>query len=269
MRGKSRGKLSFDSSDRPLEFTLCVETVQTIIMSSAVPDFLEQLRLRAVPNRLWGCQYGRQRVLVGEHDDVDSAQSAYNLRTLQTEEEFKVEIARHLRCGYSSVPMHVLSVFDTKESCITWAQARPLLGCEANQDLKVYEIDGTKLEGTVLLSADDVRRKWHINLSHETPHEYLLHKSVPNRAILKTEQVAYRQIDGMSIYKIKLQLYTDCRTFPVESNLFSGQECRHSTLGRKPGAPQPGTKWVDDLHDWYSTDEECEERNALDDWLNG
>jgi hypothetical protein len=51
------------------------------------------LDTQSVETRSRHCPYGRKRAFVGENDGIDSVQVAYNMPSLQTEEEYKSGVA--------------------------------------------------------------------------------------------------------------------------------------------------------------------------------
>ncbi|KAK3709310.1 hypothetical protein LTR37_011048 [Vermiconidia calcicola] len=158
----------------------------------------------------------------------------------------------HLRWGYSKVESPFLSVFGDREEAMRWARARQdWLDKQTSvlAGVKLFQIDCNSLGQSVVFKVDDLLARLDIPLNRDTSHEYLILHRIPANAIRLDVDISDMVFQG------------------EQANEGLEEEARSEAESWVQRANDPRHHWVDDLHGYYDSDEECEEHNTNDDLM--
>ncbi|EED23177.1 hypothetical protein TSTA_066280 [Talaromyces stipitatus ATCC 10500] len=178
--------------------------------------------------KLWTVTYPWRQASYAGNGDLVASDTTLKP---QTEAELKQAVEHHLD-WYNSGPSCFLSMFSDWRHCRNWASQRGDAG------VYIIEVDITQLNHSYVFQAKHVTSELGILYSRSLEHEYFILHRIPRNAMKSRISLGEAEERDADIRYGKRRPFNPC------------------------------LHWVDDLHGYYDTDEECEMHNANDDIMD-
>ena len=154
------------------------------LMADELPAYLREIQWRGIGKRGWRCQHGLSQGRFDKDNNLLAKMSTY---IPPTEDEFVQALRGHFRWAPSAGPSCFLSILNNERHGLAWGRQRYW---DANcEEVRVYEIDLTQLEGHVVLRVNDLRERYGLELDWDTSDEYLVLNRIPARALVRETNI--------------------------------------------------------------------------------